>query len=91
MTTAQARLALGWLLSSEQRGDNRSLLSGGAPRDAVIAQKNGWLRAARHGAGVVFAPGVARIAIVLTYDARGVSLAEGRRAGARVAGVAARL
>ena len=91
LTVARARLALGWLLSSEQRLENASLLAGGAPRGAPIAQKNGWLRAARHGAGVIFAPSGARIVVVLTYDASGVSPTAGRTVGARVARVAAAL
>ena len=91
LTTQQARLGLGWLLGSEQRLENRSLLAGGVPRATPIAQKNGWLRAARHGAGVIFTPSGPRIAIVLTYDASGVSTRTGRAVGARVARVAASL
>lgn len=88
LTAGQARLALGWLLASEQRLENRSLLAGGVARATPIAQKNGWLRAARHGAGVIFAPTGPKIAIVLTYDAGGVSPSVGRAVGARVAAVA---
>ncbi|MGI9539894.1 MAG: serine hydrolase, partial [Miltoncostaeaceae bacterium] len=88
LTAHQARMALGWLLSSEQRSDNRSLLSGGLPRGTPIAQKNGWIRSARHGAGLIFDPSGTRIAVMLSYDAGGVSLAGGRAVGARVASLA---
>ncbi len=91
LTASQARLALGWLLSSEQVLENRSLLAGGVARGTPVAQKNGWLRAARHGAGVIFTRSGPKIAVVLTYDAGGVSEAAGRRTGARVAAVAAGL
>ena len=84
LTTHQARLALGWLLSSQQRGDNASLLAGGAA-GAPIAQKNGWINSARHGAGIIFTPHGPVIAVVMTYGARGVSLGQGRALGSRVA------
>jgi beta-lactamase class A len=87
LTAHQARLALGWLLSSEQRGDNAGLLAGGVPEGTPIAQKNGWLDAARHAAGILYLPEGPRIAVVLSYDARGVSLDAARRLGARVASV----
>ena len=88
LTVQQARLGLGWMLGSEQRLENRSLLAGGTPRGTPIAQKNGWLRAARHGAGVIFTPSGPKIAVVLTYDSGGVSTTTGRTVGARVARVA---
>lgn len=87
LTVHQARLALGWLLASQQRGDNVSLLAGGAAGDP-IAQKNGWLRAARHAAGIVYTRGGPRIVVLLTYDAGGVGLAEGRSLGRRLAALA---
>ena len=87
LTTHQARLALGWLLASQQRGDNVSLLAGGAA-GAPIAQKNGWINSARHGAGIAYTPRGPVIAVVLSYDARGVSLSQGRTLGNRVAALA---
>lgn len=90
LTVHQARLALGWLLSSQQRGDNASLLSGGVTAGTPLAQKNGWLRAARHAAGVVYAPGGPVIVVLLTYDGGGVGLARARAVGARVARAATR-
>ncbi len=85
LTVHQARLALGWLLASEQRGDNASLLAGGVAAGTPIAQKNGWLDDARHAAGIVYAPEGPRIAVLLTYDAGGVPIADARRIGGRVA------
>ena len=85
LTAHQARLAVGWLAASEQRGDNASLLAGGLVAGTPIAQKNGWIRAARHGAGIVYGPRGPAIAVVMTYDDAGVSLAQGRALGARVA------
>jgi beta-lactamase class A len=84
LTAHQSRLMLGWLLASEQRGDNRSLLAGGAA-GAPIAQKNGWINSARLGAGVIYTARGPVIAVIATYDASGVGLAAGRTAGARVA------
>lgn len=80
-----ARLALGWLLSSERRGENRSLVAGGLPRATPVAQKNGWIRSARHGAAIAYEPGGARILVLLTYRAGGVPLGAAAAAGARVA------
>ena len=65
-----------------------SLLAAGVPRGTPIAQKNGWIRSARHAAGLIFTPEGTRIAVLLTYDRRGVSLAQGRAIGARVAAIA---
>jgi beta-lactamase class A len=84
LTAHQARLALGWLLASQQRGDNASLLAGGAPPGSLIAQKNGWTRSARHAAGIVYAPGGPAIVVLLTYDEAGVSLASARSLGERL-------
>jgi beta-lactamase class A len=87
LTAHRARLALGWLLASQQRGDNLSLLAGGAA-GAPIAQKNGWLNSARHGAGIIFTPRGPVIAVVISDDDRGVSLGQGRALGSRVAALA---
>jgi beta-lactamase class A len=84
-----ARLALGWLLSSQQRGDNVSLVAGGLPAGAPTAQKNGWIRAARHSAAIAYTARGPVIAVLLTYDDRGVALPRARALGARVAAVAA--
>ena len=89
LTAHQARLGLGLLLASEQRGDNRSLLAAGAG-GAPVAQKNGWLRAARHGAGIIYSPSGPAVAVLLTYDAAGVSRTSAAGLGARVARAARR-
>ncbi len=85
LTVHKARLAVGWLAASQQRGDNASLVAGGTAPDAVVAQKNGWIRAARLGAAVVYRPQGPAIVTLLSYDDRGVSLAAARAQGARVA------
>ena len=91
LTAHQARLGLGWLLSSQQRGGNASLLSGGASGASPVAQKNGWIRSARHAAGIVYTPRGPAIAVLLSYDASGVTLPAARSLGARVAAIAAAL
>jgi beta-lactamase class A len=88
LTAHQARLAVGWLLASQQRAGNVSLLAGGAPPGSPTAQKNGWIRSARHAAGIVYAPTGPAIAVLLTYDASGVRLAPAQALGARVAALA---
>ncbi|WP_217912752.1 serine hydrolase [Miltoncostaea marina] len=88
LTARAARLALGWLLASQQRAGNRSLLAGGAPAGTLVAQKNGWIRSARHAAGILYTPRGPVIAVVLAYDAAGVPFAAGRALGARVAAAA---
>lgn len=87
LSTHQARLLLGWLLSSQQRGDNQSLVAGGAP-GVPIAQKNGWISRARLGAGLIFTARGPVIAVLATYDDAGVGLGEAQALGARIAQVA---
>jgi beta-lactamase class A len=89
LTAHAARLGLGWLLGSQQRGDNASLVAPGLPAGTPVAQKNGWIRSARHGAAIAYTPRGPVIAVLLTYDARGVSLSRARAIGARVATIAA--
>lgn len=84
LTAHQARLMLGWLLSSQQRADNVSLLAGGAS-GAPIAQKNGWINSARHGAGIIYTDRGPMIAVLLTYDTSGVSISQGQTLGSRIA------
>ncbi|WP_217924913.1 serine hydrolase [Miltoncostaea oceani] len=89
LTAHQARLMLGWLLSSQQRADNVSMLAGGAS-GAPIAQKNGWINSARHGAGIIYTDRGPMIAVMLTYDSSGVSISQGQSLGSRIAGLVAR-
>jgi beta-lactamase class A len=89
LTVRAARLALGWLLASEQAGDNASLVAGGVPAGTPIAQKNGWLRAARHGAALVYDAAGPRIVVVMTYRGAGVPRARAAALGARAARLAA--
>lgn len=88
LTAHQARLALGWLLASQQRGDNLGLFAGGVPSGAPIAQKNGWINSARLGAALIYGPSGPVIAVLATYDENGVSLGRAQATGARVARVA---
>ncbi|MCC6833321.1 MAG: serine hydrolase [Thermoleophilia bacterium] len=90
LSTRAARVLLGDLLASEQRGENLSLLAPGVPEGSLLAQKNGWLRAARHGAAILYTPRGPRIAVMLSYSATGVPLRTARALGGRLAAVAAR-
>lgn len=89
LTAHTARQALGWLLASQQRGDNRSLVAGGLPPGTPTAQKNGWIRSARHAAAIAYTDAGPVISVLLTYDAAGVALRTARALGARVAAIAA--
>ena len=55
LTVAQARLALGLLLSSQRTGDNTGLLRPSLPK-LPIAQKHGSISSARHTTAVVYGP-----------------------------------
>ena len=88
LTQQQARLALGLLLASQQVGDNRSNFLGGLPAGTLVAQKNGWLRRARHGVALVFGPSGPSIVAMVTYRDSGVSPAEAAAFGARIARLA---
>ncbi len=84
LSTRQGRLLLGWLLASEQRGDNRGLYAAGGPPGALIAQKNGWLRSTRLGAAIVYAAHGPVIVVLALHDPAGVSLADARVLGTRI-------
>lgn len=68
LSAPRARLAVGWLLASEQRAENVGLFAGGLPAGTAVAQKNGWLGSARHGAAIAYGPEGGRILVVLGYD-----------------------
>jgi beta-lactamase class A len=89
LTVRAARVALGWLLASEQAGDNVSLVAGGLPAGTPVAQKNGWLNAARHGAALVYDGAGPRIVVVMTYRGSGVARSRAAALGARAARLAA--
>ena len=84
LSAGQGRLLLGWLLASEQRGDNRGLFAAGAPPGALIAQKNGWIRSTRLGAALVYAPRGPVIVVVAAHDASGVALSQATALGTRI-------
>lgn len=83
-----ARLLLGWLLASEQRAQNVSLLAGGAGATTPVAQKNGWTSSLRHAAGILYTPAGPRIAVFLSYTDGGLSIARGRTLAGAVARIA---
>jgi Beta-lactamase enzyme family len=83
LTGAEARLALGLLLSSEWNADNAGLLRGALPR-MPIAQKHGWISSARHTTALVYGPGGPVAVTVLTYR-QDITLAEGQQLGGEVA------
>jgi beta-lactamase class A len=81
MSVAQARLALGLLLSSEPVGDNRGLFRDTIGAATPAAQKHGWISSARHSAAVIYTSRGPVVVSVLTYRAglsRGTAAALGR-------------
>ena len=82
LTVAQARLALGLLLSSQWTGDNTGLLRPSLPK-LPIAQKHGWISSARHTTAVVYGPHGPVALTVLTYRS-GLTLAEAQKLGTAV-------
>jgi beta-lactamase class A len=82
LSRAEARLALGLLLSSENNGPNAGLLRGALPR-TPIAQKQGWLSSARHTTAVVYADRGPVAVTILTYRP-GLTLPEAQRLGTAV-------
>ena len=91
LTTRQARLMLGLLLDSQQQLDNVSLFAGGLPPRVPLAQKNGWLRAARGGSAIAFQPTGPVIMTLVAHSTSGVSLASARSLGNREAAIATSL
>ncbi|HWH14015.1 MAG TPA: serine hydrolase [Miltoncostaeaceae bacterium] len=77
-----ARTLIGMLAAAEQTGDNRSLVRAGLPAGTVVAEKKGWLRAAHHGAALVYAADGPRVVVVLTWAPGGAPLARARGLGA---------
>jgi hypothetical protein len=69
----EAKLALGLLLDSQPTSDNIGLLRPWLPPGFPVAQKNGWLRQARHTAAVLYAPDGPRIAVLLTFRSAGLT------------------
>jgi hypothetical protein len=69
LTRHEARVALGFLLSSDPSGDNRGLFRATLP-GVPMAQKHGWTTSLRHTAAIVYGPGGPTIVVVLTYRPR---------------------
>jgi hypothetical protein len=90
LTRHEARIALGLLLSSDSRGDNRGLLRPALGDAVPMAQKHGWTTKLRHSAALVYGPRGPVIVVVLTYRP-GLVPADSQVLGARVARLADRL
>jgi D-alanyl-D-alanine carboxypeptidase len=65
-----ARYVLGLLLQGERRGNNVGLVAPAVPAGTPTAQKNGWIRDARHTASIVYGRRGPAIVVVLTYRER---------------------
>jgi beta-lactamase class A len=74
---SRSAYALRLLLASELRGNNVGLVRPFFAPTTPVAQKNGWIRDARHTAAIVYGPSGPRIVVVLTY-APGLQLATAR-------------
>jgi hypothetical protein len=75
---ARSQYAIRLLLASELRGANVGLVRPFVAPGTPVAQKNGWIRDARHTAAIVYARTGPRIVVILTY-APNLSLATARR------------
>jgi len=67
LTRAEAQLALGLLLSSQARADNRGLFRRALGPSTPAAQKHGWFSVVRHSAAIVYEPDGPKIVVLLTY------------------------
>jgi hypothetical protein len=89
LSSHEAQMGLTLLLSSQPVGENVGLLRPALGLAVPVAQKNGWLRDARHTAAIVYAKGGPKIIVVLTYRP-GLTLAAAQTLGARVTRVPTR-
>ena len=87
MTTPQARLALGLLLSSEAAGDNLGLFREALGPSVPAAQKQGWISSASHSAAIVYTVRGPVIVVALTYQP-GLTRARAARLGAELVTIA---
>lgn len=87
MSTPQARLALGLLLSSEAAGDNLGLFREALGPSVPAAQKQGWISSARHSAAVVYTARGPVVLVVLTFQT-GLTRARAARLGADLVTIA---
>ena len=83
ISAARCAYALRLLLSSDLRGNNVGLLRPFLRLATPVAQKNGWLRDARHTAAIVYFRGDPKIIVVLTYAPK-LSLVRARELGRQV-------
>jgi beta-lactamase class A len=87
LSRAQARLALGLLLASEQDGDNRGLFRDALGPAPLAAQKQGWIGSARNSAAVVYTSRGPVVVVALTYRP-GLTRAAAARFGGRLITIA---
>lgn len=73
----EARIALGYLLSSQAAGDNLGLIRPAVPTETSVARKEGWLSDARHSASIIYTASGPIILVLLTYQ-DGLSLSQAR-------------
>ncbi len=82
--THQARVGLALLLDCEAARDNIGLFREALPAGTPLAHKNGWIRAVRHDAAIVYAASGPRIVVLLTYRDAGLDRRTAARLGASV-------
>ena len=83
LSAHEAKVALGYLLDSEPRGDNLGLFRPALPKGMPAAQKHGWISDARHSAAIVYGPQGPVVVVLLTYR-DGLALAQAQDLGRRV-------
>jgi beta-lactamase class A len=86
LTTHEARVALGLLLSSQPAGDNIGLLRTALGPELPIAQKQGWLDDVRITAAIVYTARGPRVVVICAY-AQDLALGTATVLGRRVATV----
>jgi beta-lactamase class A len=84
LTAHQARVGLALLLDCEAARDNIGLFREALPAGTPLAHKNGWIRAVRHDAAIVYAASGPRIVVLLTYREAGLDRRTAARFGASV-------
>lgn len=83
LTRHEARVGLALLLGSQRTGDNVGLFSPWLGRSVPVAQKQGWISAARHTAAIVYGPKGPVVVVLMTYR-EGLTLAQAQALGRKV-------
>ena len=84
LSAHQARVGLALLLDCEPVRDNVGLFREALPPGTPLAHKNGWIRAVRHDAAIVYGASGPRIVVLLTYRDAGLDRRTAARLGAAV-------